>query len=404
MTPRYLWAVPAVLGLHSAIVWMVALRRGATARNSSQPESSVSMVEGQLVSILVPAWNEAGTVEKCLSSLERIDYDPVEVIVIAGGFDGTYEVASNWPFTRFPYTVLRQPGGGKNAALAIGFSQARGDIIVILDADSIVERDWLHRLLLALDNDVQAVCGDYHPQDWSWISAYEQMEKIAANQVARPAALQGSGSIAVTRRALDRVGGFPESVKVGVDWDLGVRLLQSGCQLGFAAGANVTTDRPSTLTAFWRNEVRWRRAHLASLWDRRDWYLRNPVAALQSLAFVIMTLTTIAVVAAPLVARLCAPRYVCQVTLVSLAYVGWIGSRRAALAGSVSVFSGDSKWLSLTWAPPVLLFVSMLATLRAALTMSARSAGFKGPRHYAAEMNGSRVDLLTPPAEGLTGA
>ncbi len=392
MTMSYRWAIPILMGTHCAVTWWSAVRRGALARQAirATPTPPEAIAE-PFVSVLIPAWNEAGTIESCLSSLEQVSYRNLEVVVIAGGDDGTFEAVRGWSSSRHPSTVVRQPPGGKNAALTLGLSVAKGDVIVILDADSIVEPYWLRRLILPITEGGHAVCGDFHPKRWTWVSAYEQMQKIAANHVQAASALQGSGSIAVTRDALDVVGGFPPSVKVGVDWDLGIRLQRAGLRLSFAPGADLLTDRPATIAEHWKNEVRWRRAHLASLWEHRRWFFHDMATAIQSSAFAIMTMITICVVTAPVVVVLRSPSAARQLLLFAVMFLGWLAVRRAALAGTIAAFTGERHWLGLMWAAPVLTFVSMLANARAATTIWRRVEHFKGPRHVV-PAEGSRPD------------
>jgi glycosyltransferase involved in cell wall biosynthesis len=83
-----------------------------------------------LISVVVPAWNEA---ENLPHVLPRIPHDVHEVILVDGhSTDGTPEVAMQLhPLVR----VVYQNGKGKGAALRTGFAAATGDVIVMLDAD-----------------------------------------------------------------------------------------------------------------------------------------------------------------------------------------------------------------------------------------------------------------------------
>ena len=378
------WIVACLLALvmlHVLYVWFRSWRRGQQAHRRDQSLQPTTVANNAFaVSILVPAWNEEGTIEHCLRSLQAIDYCTAEVIVVAGGTDRTYEIASAWSFERFPYSVLQQPPGGKNAALASGLQVASGDVIVVLDADSVVHPDWLNRLLAPLASGADAVCGDYAPRRWTRISAFEQMEKAAANEVAEPVALQGSGSIAVFRAALTTCGGFPAAVKVGVDWDLGMRLRATGHTLAFAREAKLQTDRAATLSEFWRNEVRWRRAHLASVWNRRHWYSTRPLDALNACAFGLMALITGGVLVLPFVLWMISPVAALWSAIGAVIFLFWIGARRMSLVLLLVAYTGNRGWLRLWWVPTILMFASMLATLYGAITMSALSAQFKGPR------------------------
>jgi glycosyltransferase involved in cell wall biosynthesis len=90
------------------------------------------------VSVIVPAYNEARHISKCLDSLLRQDFDSFEVVVVDdGSVDGTSEVVKQYVL-RYPGKVrllrLRKNLGAGNAR-NIGALYARGKVITFLDAD-----------------------------------------------------------------------------------------------------------------------------------------------------------------------------------------------------------------------------------------------------------------------------
>lgn len=95
-----------------------------------------------LVSIVIPARNEAGNIERCLRSVFSQDYPALEVIVVDdGSTDDTPRILAELRAIEPRLTVLRGaplPHGwtGKNFAIAQGVSVARGDWLLFLDADT----------------------------------------------------------------------------------------------------------------------------------------------------------------------------------------------------------------------------------------------------------------------------
>jgi hypothetical protein len=97
------------------------------------------------VTVVVPTRNEASNLPLVFS---RLPTDVYEVLVVDGhSTDGTVDVArALWPDVR----VIAQQGKGKGDALAQGFLNARGDIIVTLDADGSADAAEIPRFVAAL--------------------------------------------------------------------------------------------------------------------------------------------------------------------------------------------------------------------------------------------------------------
>lgn len=95
----------------------------AGVRRPDEPAAAMS------VSVVIPAWNEAANIERVLQGLTRFD----DILLVdAFSSDGTLEAARR---ARPDVRVLQRPPRGKGDALRAGFAEARGDVIVIMDAD-----------------------------------------------------------------------------------------------------------------------------------------------------------------------------------------------------------------------------------------------------------------------------
>ena len=88
-----------------------------------------------LISFLVPAYNEAGSILELLERVEAIDFDKQIVVVVDGSTDGTGDLVEVWAADRPGVLVLRQRNGGKGAALRAGIPHTTGEIVVVQDAD-----------------------------------------------------------------------------------------------------------------------------------------------------------------------------------------------------------------------------------------------------------------------------
>lgn len=105
------------------------------------------------VTILIPAYNEAGIIERTLSTVRdhlaaRPDLSWEILVVDDGSADGTGAVADRFATTDARVRVLHhRTNFGLGQALRYGFAQAHGDVIVTLDADLTYSVDHIDRLL-----------------------------------------------------------------------------------------------------------------------------------------------------------------------------------------------------------------------------------------------------------------
>jgi glycosyltransferase involved in cell wall biosynthesis len=214
------------------------------------------------VSVLLPAWNDAAMIGRCLESLLAIDRPDVEIIVCAGGEDGTFDVARRYAGERV--IVLEQyPGEGKQRALRRCFARSRGDIIYLTDADCIVPSCVFDAVVGPVaDGAVPAATGTSRPLreqqtepfalfQWSILDAVEQNRPVASS------GLLGR-NCAVRRAAIIEAGAFAEPVPIGTDYHLAKALLARGHQIRFVPAA-VETAYPTNPRAYLRQQSRWLR-------------------------------------------------------------------------------------------------------------------------------------------------
>lgn len=103
------------------------------------------------VSVLIPAYNEEGTIEKTIKSILKSNYKDFEVIVIDDGSkDNTLSIARSIKDSRL--TVIHKKNGGKGSALNLGISKAKGAIIFTMDADTFVDPNSMKRMVRYFKN------------------------------------------------------------------------------------------------------------------------------------------------------------------------------------------------------------------------------------------------------------
>lgn len=193
--------------------------------------SSTQSSQTPLISVVIPALNEESLLGRCLESLfSQVCFFNYEVIVVDNGStDHTVEIAN-----RFGAKVIREERRGIGWARAIGFAQARGDIIASTDADTVVPNDWLVRFarLFREYPDVVGVGGGFVYIDGPLgVRLLGRLANILTPiiSILLPQLWSFSGfNFAVRRKTYLDSGGFRTDMTYGEDWDLGKRIGRLG--------------------------------------------------------------------------------------------------------------------------------------------------------------------------------
>lgn len=373
--------VSIIVAGYALFVFVRGIVAGLAARERVKTTPAHPGQREPFVSVIIPAWRDRAALETCLRSLARVDYPDYEVIVVAGGPDGTYEAARAAAREDPRFQVIEQLPAGKNAALNQGLAAARADVLVFLDADSELSSGWLRGLVGALQGDVAASTGNYFPLRETPVSLMGDLAKVNEYLVRNRVVLQGSGGIAVRRAALEVIGPFPEA-RISSDWDLNARLALHDYRRVFARAAVIRSHRPATLREWWRNELRWRRLHLRSLTRLQDGITEGPVATARHLypyitAWAVALLTML--VGGSIFTR--------SKWLKTAAGVAWRGSTAILLARelepvvAVLAYEPSTRWLPAVPLAPVMTVLTWAACCVASLTQNKAALQFKGTRH-----------------------
>jgi len=101
-----------------------------------------------LVSVVVPAYNAASKIKRCLDSICRQTYSDIEILVIDdGSVDGTADVVKKVAERDGRIRCITQENKGVAAARNKGLELARGNYIAFCDADDYVASDYIVLLL-----------------------------------------------------------------------------------------------------------------------------------------------------------------------------------------------------------------------------------------------------------------
>jgi glycosyltransferase involved in cell wall biosynthesis len=118
----------------------------------------------ELISVVLPTLNEAGTILEAINTIDRDLSYPKEIIVVDGNStDGTIEIVKDTNLCK----LIIEPRRGYGVALRTGMKNAKGNIIVMVDADGTYEFKHINRLvsrMLEKDADMVLATRMYDPK------------------------------------------------------------------------------------------------------------------------------------------------------------------------------------------------------------------------------------------------
>lgn len=102
------------------------------------------MENKNIVSIIVPVYNSARTLDKCISSLIRQTYNQIEIILVNdGSTDNSKEICNYWANLDCRIKVVNKINGGVSSARNIGITKASGKYIMYVDSDDYVLENYV---------------------------------------------------------------------------------------------------------------------------------------------------------------------------------------------------------------------------------------------------------------------
>ncbi|HEY6903354.1 MAG TPA: glycosyltransferase family 2 protein [Candidatus Acidoferrales bacterium] len=282
------------------------------------------------VTVIVPAHNEESSIRVAIQNVLELDYPELEVIVVNDGSEdrtleelreefrlrlvrAVYVPEAKSATVRGLYrseidarlvVVDKDAGGSKADAVNAGLNAATSPYVCVVDADSVLERDALLRIMVPILADpkrVVAVGGIIRVLNGSEIErgqlsrvrlprksieVIQVIEYLRAFLIGREAWAQGnmlmiiSGAFGMFRTDLVRAVGGYRSRAIGEDFDLVARLHRhlrekaADYKILFVPDPMCWTEVPSDLKSLGRQRARWQKGLLDVLWPNRDMLFR----------------------------------------------------------------------------------------------------------------------------------
>jgi glycosyltransferase involved in cell wall biosynthesis len=219
-----------------------------------------SATEHPSVSVIIPTWNGAAKIERCLSALRNQDFGRrFEIVVVNdGSIDNTPDVLARHNEIR----VITQSNAGPAAARNRGSRAASGDIIVFTDDDCEPLPNWLTDMIRPFtDPEVVGAKGVYRTRQSSIVARFVQLEyEDRYRLLARRPTIDfiDTYSAAFRRDRFLEMGGYDTSFPVACaeDVELSYRMSARGWRMVFAPEAKVYHQHPDSLAAYVRKKFK----------------------------------------------------------------------------------------------------------------------------------------------------
>lgn len=237
------------------------------------------------ISVLVPAHNEGVSIRKTIESLLDNTYPNKEIIVIDDhSTDDTFQQAYPYYKSGKIKLVKRTEGskGSKSAASNFGALFASGDILLVMDGDTLLERNALSEVakymtvqeIVAIAGNVRILSGDNgvknlltRCQSYEYLIAFELGRRI---RVLMGILVIIPGAFGAFRKDTMRKVGYFDKDTVTEDFDLGIKIFKTKGQVEFLPRAIAQTYCPNNWKEWLRQRIRWSHGQSSTLIKHRD--------------------------------------------------------------------------------------------------------------------------------------
>ena len=238
------------------------------------------------ISIIVSAYNEEKKIADCIESLKAIDYpeDQYEIIILNDGSkDKTSNVVARYADGKNIIFIDNKKNKGKAACLNHGISLAKGTYIACMDADSVVPKDILKKIIPYFDeNEIGAVTVSVEVKNANnFLQKIVQLEYLLGLSLFLRVFSSFNcihvtpGPFSVYRKALlGKIGGF-DANNITEDLEIAYRIHKSGYKIANCMNTSVRTITPHNFKGLYRQRRRWYSGALLTLWQHKNILFRK---------------------------------------------------------------------------------------------------------------------------------
>ena len=246
--------------------------------------------EYPMISILVPAHNEAKVIGRTVESLLLLNYpkSKMELIVINdNSSDNSKEILENIKdrYNNYNFTIINTDsltgGKGKSNALNIGYTISKGDFIAVYDADNTPDKNALRYLVqtIVMNDELGAVIGKFRTRNKNknlltkFINietlSFQWMSQAGRWQLFNLCTIPGTNFI-LRRSIIEEIGGW-DSKAIAEDTEISFRIYKLGYKIKLVPQSITWKQEPETVKVWIKQRTRWAKGNIYVLMK----YIKN---------------------------------------------------------------------------------------------------------------------------------
>jgi cellulose synthase/poly-beta-1,6-N-acetylglucosamine synthase-like glycosyltransferase len=241
------------------------------------------------VTIAVPCYNEAATIESTIESLQQIDYpkDKITIFLIDdGSTDNTWSVLQK--FKTYPrIRLFQKENGGKHTALNLALQYTTSEFFGCLDSDSFVDPQALKRIMALFEADPNTMSVAPAIRVNNPDNILQKAQKVEYDMSIYIKKMIGFiGGINVTpgpfsifrKKVFDDLGPYVKAHNTE-DQEIALRMQEHGYKIDHCPDAYIYTNAPATVPKLYRQRIRWTYGSLKNIIDYRRLLFRKKYGA-----------------------------------------------------------------------------------------------------------------------------
>ncbi|HDF2567446.1 TPA: glycosyltransferase family 2 protein, partial [Clostridioides difficile] len=246
--------------------------------------------EYPMISILVPAHNEAKVIGRTVESLLLLNYpkSKMELIVINdNSSDNSKEILENIKdrYNNYNFTIINTDsltgGKGKSNALNIGYKVSKGDFIAVYDADNTPDKNALRYLVqtIVMNDELGAVIGKFRTRNKNknlltkFINietlSFQWMSQAGRWQLFNLCTIPGTNFI-LRRSIIEEIEGW-DSKAIAEDTEISFRIYKLGYKIKLVPQSITWEQEPETVKVWIKQRTRWAKGNIYVLMK----YIKN---------------------------------------------------------------------------------------------------------------------------------